>query len=543
MNDFFLSAMPAMTVAPERLAAIRDRFIKEWLALQEQAARGTLEAPADRRFSDSAWSSSPAFSMAAHVWVLGAQALDELVSAAQVDASARERLRFATMQWVEALSPTNYLLTNPQAQQKALETHGMSILQGMQRLFADMQQGRLTQTDESAFTVGSNVAATPGQVVYENPLMQLIQYAPQSDTVFQKPLLIVPPCINKYYILDLQENNSFVGYALQQGFTVFLISWRNPLPTDTDGIQRASWGDYLQHGVLQALHVASQISGQYPINALGFCVGGTMLASAIALAHAQGQRPVGALTLLTSLLDFTHTGVLDVFVDSQHARLRDQQFRAGGLMTARELATTFSFLRPGELVWNYVSSSYLMGVAPPAFDLLYWNSDGTNLPGPFFAWYFRNAYLENQLVKPGQVHIDGHPLDMGSLDMPAYIYGSRDDHIVPWEGAYASMHVLRGPRRFVLGASGHIAGVINHPARKRRSYWACNASTGSTPAASPAQDWMSEATEHSGSWWPDWIQWLTENSGSRIGARQQPGSPWFPPIEPAPGRYVRVRAV
>src|SRR5699024_6156887 len=388
----------------------------------------------------------------AHAYLLGSQALEELVDAAQVDDATRERLRFNVMQWTQAMSPANFLLTNPQAQQKALETGGQSIAQGVQQLFTDLQKGRMTQTDEDAFQVGINVAITPGHVIFENALMQVIQYTPQTSQVYSRPLVIVPPCINKYYILDLQPDNSFVNYAVEQGFTVSLVSWRNPLATVTDHIQRATWGDYLQHGVLTAIDMVRQFSGQDQVNALGFCVGGTMLTSALALARGQGRQPVHSLTLLTSLLDFTTAGVLNVFVDEQHASLRDLQLGSGGLMPARELATTFSFLRPGELVWNYVSSNYLMGEAPPAFDLLYWNADGTNLPGPFFAWYFRNTYLENNLATPGKVVIDGIPLDFSTINVPAYVYASREDHIVPWQGAYDSMHLLRGQRRFVMGA-------------------------------------------------------------------------------------------
>lgn len=543
MSDFFTSTSSSMAIDPDKLAAIRDRFLADWDTLQKRAGQGSLQAVSDRRFSDPAWSSSPAYLTIAHVYLLWTRAFNDLVDAVQIDDQARERLRFTVMQWIEATSPSNFFLTNPQAQQKALDTQGQSISQGMQLLLNDLSKGRLTQTDESAFQVGVNVATTPGQVIYENTVMQVIQYAPQTGTVHQTPLLIVPPCINKYYILDLQENNSFVRYAIQQGFTVFLISWRNPLPLDTDAIQQATWGDYLQHGVLAALHVARQVTGQDQVNALGFCVGGTMLASALALAQAQGQNPVSSLTLLTSLLDFTHAGVLGVFVDEQHARMRDVQFGAGGLMPAHELATTFSFLRPGELVWNYVNSSYLMGSPPSAFDLLYWNSDGTNLPGPLFAWYFRNMYLENNLPRSKALSIDGRSLDVSALTMPAYIYGSRDDHIVPWQGAYDSMHLLTGPRRFVLGASGHIAGVINHPSRNRRSYWAHDADLAESKQATGAALWLSTSTEHSGSWWPDWIQWLAQQSGQRVTAPQQLGSNTFSPIEPAPGRYVKVRAV
>src|SRR5690606_15509011 len=375
------------------------------------------------------------------------------------------------------------------------------------------------------------------------PLRQFIHYAPATEQVFARPLVIVPPCINKYYILDLQPENSFVRHAVEQGHTVFLVSWRNPLPGDADGSDRATWADYLEEGVLRALQVASDISRQPTVNAVGFCVGGTMLAAALALAHARGERPVQALTLLTTFLDFSDAGVLGVFVDEAHARLREQQLAQGGLMTARELATTFSFLRPSELVWNYVVNNYLKGVTPPAFDLLYWNSDGTNLPGPFFTWYFRNTYLENRLCKPGGTTVNGHAIDLGTLDMPTYVYGSREDHIVPWQSAYASCGLLTGPRRFVLGASGHIAGVVNPPAKKRRSYWAHASQLEAGQQAPAADAWLEAANEHPGSWWPDWVAWLEPHAGARRKAPAKPGSSRHKPLEPAPGSYVRARAV
>lgn len=532
-----------VSVAPDQLAQIQAEFAREWLRIATSAQQGMLEKPSDRRFASKAWEASPGCLLAAHAYLLSAKAMNQMVDAAQVSEHARNRLRFSVMQWVEAMSPANFMVTNPDAQRTLIESGGESLQKGIHNLLQDIQKGRLTQTDESGFEVGKNIATTEGAVVYQNPVMQLIQYAPLSDKVHQKPLLIVPPCINKFYILDLQPENSFVRYAVEQGFTVFLISWRNPLASDTDGIEAATWGDYLQHGVLQAIDVACDISGEEQVNALGFCVGGTLLASALALAHAQGKNPVGALTLLTTLLDFSDTGVLDVFVDELHAQTRERQLGHGGLMAAKELGTTFSFLRPGELVWNYVISNYLKGEPPTAFDLLFWNADGTNLPGPFFTWYFRNTYLENNLKVPGRVTVDGNAIDLTSLSMPAYVYGSREDHIVPWESAYATTGILRGPLRFVLGASGHIAGVINAPAKKRRSYWAQNTESSHAGTSGDAQAWLGDATEHHGSWWPDWSSWLASQSGPMLGARKKLGNQRYVPLQQAPGDYVKVRAV
>lgn len=544
VNSPFPSSWPlSVNVAPEELAQIQAEFSREYAELLEQARTGRLDTPSDRRFRSEAWQANPFALLNAHLWQLSVRAMNRMVDAAQVSEPLRNRLRFSVMQWLEATAPTNFLFTNPEVQQLMLETGGQSLARGMQNLLQDMSKGRMSQTDESGFELGVNIATTPGAVVYQNPLMQLIQYAPLTDKVHARPLVIVPPCINKYYILDLQPDNSFVRHAVEQGHTVFLVSWRNPLPSDADGSDKASWADYLEEGVLRALQVASNISRQPKVNAVGFCVGGTMLANAVALAHARGERPLESLTLLTTLLDFSDTGVLDVFIDETHVQLREQQLAQGGLLTARELATTFSFLRPSELVWNYVVNNYLKGVPPPAFDLLFWNSDGTNLPGPFFTWYLRNTYLENRLCQPGNVQINGHAIDLGSLDMPAYVFASREDHIVPWQAAYESCGLLTGPRRFVLGASGHIAGVVNPPAKKRRSYWAVPGQMAEGEAAPAADAWLEAAPETPGSWWPDWAAWLTQHAGAQRKAPAKPGNTRYKALEAAPGSYVRVRAV
>lgn len=544
VNKLFSSSWPSpINVAPEALAQIQAEFSNAYAELLEQARTGRLDPPSDRRFRGEAWKANPLALLNAHLWELSAQAMNRMVDVAQVDEPLRNRLRFSVMQWLEATAPSNFVFTNPEVQQLLLETGGQSLARGMQNLLEDIGKGRMSQTDESRFQLGENIAVTPGSVVYQNPIMQVIQYAPLTETVHERPLVIVPPCINKYYILDLQPENSFVRHAVEQGHTVFLVSWRNPLPEDADGSDKAGWADYLEEGVLRALKVASDITRQPKVNALGFCVGGTMLASAVALAHAKGEQPLQSLTLLTTLLDFSDTGVIDVFIDEAHVSMREQQMGQGGLLSARELATTFSFLRPSELVWNYVVNNYLKGISPPAFDLLFWNADGTNLPGPFFTWYLRNTYLENRLCKPGGVTISGQAIDLGSLDMPAYIYASRDDHIVPWQSAYASCDLLSGPRRFVMGASGHIAGVINPPAKNRRSYWAVPDNLAPDESAVPADDWIQTASETPGSWWPDWSAWLVQYAGSKKKAPAKQGNAQYKILDSAPGAYVKARAV
>ena len=513
--------------------------MQSWQRLSEQASLGKLEPLKDRRFCSEAWVHSPNHLMMAHLYLLSTQAMQRMAEAADVLAPTKDRLHFSVMQLMDAMSPANFFATNPEAQAAVVNSGGETLRAGLSNLMADLQKGRITQSDESKFELGKNVATTKGSVVFQNSFFQLLQYAPTTEKVYQRPVLFVPPCINKYYVLDLQAENSFVRHAVEQGFTVFLISWRNPLDQDADDIERATWDDYLEQGVLKAIAVTQAITGQKKINVLGFCVGGTMLACALALAAGRAESPVASLTMLTSMVDFNDTGVLNVFVDEQSASQREKQIGQGGLMLARELGTTFSFLRPNELVWNYVVSNYLKGEKPAAFDLLFWNGDGTNLPGPFFTWYFRNTYLENSLCKPNKLTCCGVPIDLGRISVPTYLYGSREDHIVPWKTAYASTGIFSGANRFVLGASGHIAGVINPPAKHKRHYW--TSETQQYPAQ--AQQWLDQATEHAGSWWPDWYKWLGLQSGKKILAPKAAGSQAFPALEEAPGSFVKVRAV
>lgn len=526
----------------EILKEIQTDFLKGWQEIHSQAQKGELGPARHRRFRGPAWQENTTALISAHLWHLYTDTVEKLVEAAPLSLQEQERLSFASMQWCEALHPANYLLSNPEALNEAIQTAGQSLLKGAQNFLQDLRKGRMQQTDESQFSVGENLAITPGAVVYQNEILQLIQYKPLTETVHSIPLFIVPPNINKYYILDLQPENSFVRYALEQGMQVFLISWRNPLNTDQDGILDATWGDYLTHGILTALQVAQTISGSEKLNTLGFCVGGTMLASALSLAQGKDYYPAQSMTLLTAMLDFHDVGVLKVFVDETLAVLRECQLANSKLMPGIELATTFSFLRPSELVWNYVTSNYLQGKTPAPFDILFWNADSTNLPGAFFAWYFRNTYLENNLRQSGAVQVDGCPIDLSQLNFPVYLFASEDDHIVPWRTAYASTQLLPQVERFVLGASGHIAGVINPPAQNRRYYW-LNEKLQSEPFPDSADVWQKQATKHVGSWWSDWINWLVGKAGDKVPAPQSLGHANYPIIEAAPGSYVKVKAV
>jgi len=526
------------TLDPTVAAELQSDYVRQLSSLWQDLLASRTVPVADKRFAAPEWQSNPLHAFNAAAYLLNGRFLMALADAVEAAPRARQKIRFAVQQMVDAMSPANFLVTNPEAQQKILETRGESLARGMAHMLEDMRKGHISQTDESAFEVGRNVATTEGTVVFENPLFQLIQYKPLTPTVYERPLLLVPPCINKYYILDLQPDNSLVRYAIEQGHTVFLVSWCNP----DASLGHLSWDDYIEDGVVRAIGIVQEISKQEQINALGFCVGGTLLATALALLSGRGETPVASLTLLTTLLDFSDTGVIEVFVDEAQVVMREQTIGAGGLMPGRDFVSTFSSLRPNDLVWNYVKSNYLKGEDPPPFDLLYWNADSTNLPGPMFCWYLRNMYLENSLRTPGRLRVAGESIDLSKIDAPAFIYGSREDHIVPWKAAYASMSLLnpgkrsRGRNRFVLGASGHIAGVINPPAKKKRSYW-----LNDKPAAD-ANAWLSAATEHPGSWWGEWSRFLAGYGGEKVRAPRKPGNAKYKAIEPAPGRYVKVKA-
>ncbi|MDL2353643.1 MAG: class I poly(R)-hydroxyalkanoic acid synthase [Pseudomonadota bacterium] len=528
-------------ISPTALDAIKNDYLQKAAALwQDMAAMKTPELK-DRRFAAPEWHANPLSAFSAASYLLNAHFLTAMAEAVEAAPREKQKICFAVQQVVDAMSPANFLATNPEAQQTLLDTKGESLTRGLTNMLADMQKGRISLSDESAFEVGRNVATTAGEVVYENDLFQLIQYSPTSATVHAVPLLMVPPCINKFYILDLQPENSVVRYAVEQGNTVFLVSWRNP----DESLAFVTWDDYVEQGAIEAIRVARAISGSEKINAFGFCVGGTIVTTALAVLAARGEQPAASLTLLTTLLDFEDTGVLDVFIDEDQVAQREQSLAKGGLMPGRDLATTFSALRPNDLVWNYVQSNYLKGKEPPPFDLLYWNSDSTNLPGPMFCFYLRNMYLENKLREPGVLTTAGAQVDIGAIDAPVFLYGSREDHIVPWHAAFKSLALLNPGKpkqnRFVLGASGHIAGVINPASKGKRSYWTHDVK-GRAKAPADPDSWFAGATEHKGSWWSEWAAFLAEHGGKDVKPRSKLGNKQFPPIEAAPGRYVKVRA-
>ncbi len=538
-----LTHLPQISAA--RLAELQSDYLKQASSLWNAAlGSGELPKPQDRRFAADAWQTSPMSQFLAQLYLLNGRTLNQMADAVEADAKTRERIRFAVAQFVDAASPSNFFALNPEALKLALDSSGETLSKGLQNLLDDVRRGHVSQTDESAFEVGRNVATTAGSVVFENALFQLIEYAPLTPTVHPRPFLLVPPCINKYYILDLQPENSLIRYAVSQGHRVFVVSWRNP----DDSCKGLTWDDYVEHGVIEALRVVGEIGGQFggdrQFNTLGFCVGGTLLATALAVLAARGQHPAASVTLLTTLIDFSDNGVLDIFVDEALVRMRETTLgpeAPGGpqLLPGRELATTFSFLRPNDLVWNYVVGNYLKGEKPPAFDLLYWNGDSTNLPGPMYCWYLRHTYLQNELKEPGKLTVCGEKLDLGLIKAPVYIYGSREDHIVPWKAAYRSTQIFKGKKRFVMGASGHIAGVINPAAKNKRSHWI--GKSAALPAEADA--WLAGAVEHPGSWWTDWSTWLASHAGKgQVPAPKTPGNRKYKAIEPAPGRYVKQTA-
>ena len=486
----------------------------------------------DRRFKDEAWTHSPFYELLKQSYLLGSKQLTDFVDQAQVDDKAKLQLRFYARQFIDAMSPSNFPATNPEVIRSAIQTRSKSLADGMQNLIEDLQKGRITRVDESAFEIGRNLASTPGTVVFENELIQLIQYTPQTADVEKTPLLIVPPCINKYYLLDLGAGNSFVEYAVAQGHQVFLISWRSAV-TET---QYLTWDDYLTLGPLKAIDVARDIAGVDRVHALGFCVGGTIMSCAAGVLAARGEDKLVTLTLLTTMIDFQDTGDIGLLIDAPSVALREATIGKGGILPGKELAFTFGTLRANDLIWRYVVDSYMKGVPPDAFDLLYWDSDSVSLPGPMYCWYTRNTYLENKIREGGATVQCGETIDLSKAKVPLYVLASREDHIVPWQSAYLSKGLIGKDPRFVLAASGHVAGVINPPAKNKRSYWTHDDLKGEPT------EWLKKAQERTGSWWPDWDGWMKRHSTGTVAAPSQPGNASYPVIEAAPGRYVKQKS-
>ncbi|WP_037474773.1 PHA/PHB synthase family protein [Sphingobium sp. ba1] len=531
---------------PQTVARIQSSFADEGLAMwqrfidsggmwRDEPAPVPADSPAarkDRRFADPAWTQNPFYDIIRQSYLLVSDYMTQLADAVDgVDPKQKAKLRFATGGMLDALSPSNFPLTNPAVVQKTIESGGENLVKGLQHMLADMEKGQLTHTDGTQFELGRNIAATPGKVIHETPLYQLIHYAPSTDTVLETPLIIFPPWINRFYILDLSPQKSFVKWAVDQGISVFLVSWKSADASMKD----LTWGDYILRGQVDAIDTVRDLLKVKSVHTIGYCVAGTTLAATLALLTARGEaEKVASATFFTAQVDFSKAGDLTLFVDDEQMKLVDK-LSTGGFLDGRYMALTFNLLRGRDLIWNYVVNNYLLGQDYPPFDLLYWNGDTTNLPARWHRDYLTQLYRDNLLVTPGAISVDGTPIDLKTVQTPAYVQAGKEDHIAPLESVWKLTENLSGPIRFVLAGSGHIAGVINPPAAHKYQYWVCD-------EAQPTLDaFVAQAKETKGSWWPDWRGWL-ETIDSRTvavkGARQ-PGKGRLKAIEDAPGRYVK----
>lgn len=501
-----------------------------------------VAAPArdDRRFRDEAWSENQVFDFIKQSYLLTANWLESTVHDVEgLDTKTQRKVDFYTKQFVNALSPTNFLMTNPEALRATVESKGENLVNGLNNLLHDLERGdgklAIRMTDMDAFEIGKNVATAPGKVVFRNDLIELIQFDPQTDKVLQTPLLIVPPWINKFYILDLRQENSFIRWASAQGHTVFVISWVNPDAT----LARKTYDDYMLEGPLAAMDAIEQATGERAINIIGYCLGGTLTAATLAWMAAQKgtkwKNRVKSATFFTTMVDFSDAGDLAVFVDETQLGNMEAKMNERGYLEGSEMATTFNMLRANDLIWSFVVNNYLLGKDPFPFDLLFWNSDSTRMPAAMHSFYLRKMYLENKLATPGGISLAGTPIDLGRIDVPTYMISTREDHIAPWKATYAATQIYKGPIRFVLSASGHIAGVINPPSANKYCYWT-NPETPKDPDA-----WLEKAAQHEGSWWPDWDAWVHKQSGKKTVPARVPGDGKLKPLDDAPGTYVKIR--
>lgn len=530
---------------PEKIAEATQEYMKDLGELGNgmldatlnkagQSRAGDIIAPCkgDHRFKDPLWDANPYFSYLKQSYLLWNRWMRKVSRSIEgLDKDTAHKVDFYTRQFTDFFAPGNFLWTNPKALQKIIDSGGKSLVQGMENFIRDIEQGKgslnIKMVDYDAFKLGGNLATTPGKVIFQNDLIQLIQYLPLTRQVYQAPLLLVPPCINKYYIFDLREDNSFIRWCLAQGIQLFTISWVNP----DQKLAAKTFEDYVFEGVGSAVRVIQDITRHSLLNAVGFCIGGTILSCYAAYQALEKRSPFSSITYFASLFDFKNSGDLNVFIDEDQLITLEERMKARGYMEGKFLARTFNLLRANDLIWWFVINNYLLGEEPAAFDLLYWNSDSTNLPTAMYIYYLREVFLGNHLIQPGKLVMQGKPIDLTKIKAPTYILNTHDDHIAPWHCGYAGTHVFKGPTRFVLGDSGHIAGVFNHPKARKYRYW-----TYDEHPENPA-DWLEKATSHPGSWWNDWSAWIAPYLGSKIDARP-PGSTTFPVLEDAPGRYV-----
>jgi polyhydroxyalkanoate synthase len=530
---------------PAKLVQASIGFWQDYMTLWQNSARrmwGMESAPVidadagDRRFKDGAWKENEVFDFIKQSYLLSARYVHGVVTQVEgLDPKTARKVDFYSRQFIDAMSPTNFVLTNPEVLRRTAETGGENLLRGLTNLLGDLERGRgrltVRMTDPDAFQVGGNIGVSPGKVVFQNELMQLIQYAPSTDTMLRRPLLIVPPWINKFYVLDLRPNNSFVRWAVGQGHTVFMVSWANP----DESMAGEGFEDYMRDGVLAALDAIEQATGEREVNAIGYCLGGTLLATTLAWMTAVGDDRVRSATFFVTMLDFAEAGELGVFIDEEQLRALEERMGKQGFLEGGDMAATFNMLRANDLIWSFVVNNYLMGNEPFPFDLLHWNSDSTRMPARMHSFYLRQMCQGNLLRVPGGLRLLGQDIDLGRITVPAYFLSTREDHIAPWTSTYRGTRLLGGDTRFVLAASGHISGVVNPPTGGKYSYWI----NGAAPDC--AEDWLAGATEMAGSWWPDWQRWVAALDAAEAPARP-PGSGALPALEDAPGSYVKVRA-
>lgn len=491
----------------------------------------------DKRFKDKAWQESIVFDFIKQSYLLTTRWVQRSIHNIEgMDSDTTRKIDFYTRQFVDAMAPSNFLLTNPEVLRKTLETNGENLVKGLSNMLEDLEHSRgplrVSMTDTQAFEVGKNLAVTAGKVVYQNDLMQLIQYEPLTKEVHKTPLLIIPPWINKFYILDLQPENSMVRWMVEQGHTVFVISWVNP----DAKLGKKDFGDYLKEGPLSALFAIEAATGEKEVNVIGYCLGGTLLSITLSYLKAKKQESkIRSATYLTTMIDFKEAGELSVFIDEEQLRSLESRMSGKGYLEADDMAVTFNMLRANDLIWSFVVNNYLLGKDPFPFDLLYWNSDSTRMPAAMHSFYLRQMYQKNLLAKPGGLTIEGMPMHLEKIDTPTYLLSTREDHIAPWKSTYATTQIYKGPIRFVLAASGHIAGVVNPPSKKKYNHWVAE------QLPKSPEKWLENAKEVTGSWWMDWVKWVKPYTGAKVPARKV-GSGKLKPIENAPGSYVKVMA-
>ncbi len=542
----FMDLTTRMLADPQKLMQAQMKLWDDYMRLWQSTARKLAGQPSepiaepakgDKRFADPAWKDEALFDYIKQSYLLTARWLQGTVKDVDgVGDKEKRKIDFYTRQFVDAMSPSNFVLTNPQVLRATMESGGENLVKGLQNLLTDLERGNgrlaIRQTDMNAFEVGRNVATAPGKVVFQNELIQLLQYAPTTETVYQVPLLIVPPWINKFYILDLKPENSFIRWAVAQGYTVFVISWVNP----DERLAKKNFEDYMLQGPLAALDAIEQATGERRVSAIGYCIGGTLMASTLAWLAAKNDNRIANCTFFTAQVEFSDAGELEVFVEEETLTRLEESMNQRGYLDGGEMATTFNMLRANDLIWSFVVSNYLLGKDPFPFDLLFWNSDATRMPATMHSYYLRNMYQKNLLAQPGGITLAGVPIDLRKITVPVYLQAGKEDHIAPARSVYKMSQIFKGPARFMLAGSGHIAGVVNPPAAKKYQHW-LNETQSNPPTLA---EWQAGATEFPGSWWHDWDKWLSAQSGPRIPARV-PGDGKLTPIEDAPGSYVKMR--